>query len=205
MRIPRKHIENTLKHMEKLHEIKHTHYREYYKDINVKDFQICTKVDFKKVRNTYGNIRETWGRLKHKHPHTYEFTSKTGSQYFITETGDVYRLSDHWGAVASCEWTLNGKGELRMSVFVNGEWEIGRANLQEFKIFRRKDDRRVDNIVNPMWLEKIKIVEPLAKKLYTLKCNPEFKTLPVEDKMLIGSAFGRMQGELNYARINVTN
>lgn len=33
------------------------------------------------------------------------YKSKSGSQYYFTETG-VYRLSNHWGRAANCKWRL---------------------------------------------------------------------------------------------------
>jgi hypothetical protein len=120
----------------------------------------------------------------------YEYISPKGSKYIITPNGDVYRLSNHWGAVASCEWTLEGKGELCMSVFISGDWELGVANLSEFKIFRRKFDRNRDIIINPIWQEKIIKIEPVLKKLEKLKSEYIFDFLPDDDKRLIGSNVG---------------
>ncbi len=110
MIIRKEHIENQRKLVENLEGMKYIHFRDLYPNIDSTNFQICTKVDFKAIEDTYENIRETWGRLKHESTVTYEFTSKTGSQYFMDDKDNVYRLSNHWGAVASCEWTREGKG-----------------------------------------------------------------------------------------------
>lgn len=190
MKIPRKHIESQRKFVNNLEGIKYIHYRDLHKEITVDNFQLCTKVDFKAIGKSHENIQETFGRLKDANIVVYEYTSKSGSKYFINNTGDVYRLSNHWGAVASCEWTREGQGELRMSVFIDGDWEIGVANLKDFKIFRRKDDRRVDIIINPIWINKMKTIIPTRKKLATLKCNPKFNDLPAEDKQFIGENYG---------------
>ena len=40
-------------------------------------------------------------------------------------TGDIYRFSDHWGKVASCEWSMNDDP--------TEGWSIGVANIQSFK------------------------------------------------------------------------
>ena len=40
-------------------------------------------------------------------------------------TGDIYRFSDHWGKVASCEWSLNDEP--------TEGWSIGVANIRSFK------------------------------------------------------------------------
>lgn len=184
--------------MNKLNAVKFIHYRDLYKNIDSTNFQICTKVDFKAIEQAenHKDIVETWNGLKHDCVLTYEYTSKTGSQYFIDNKDNVYRLSNHWGAVASCEWTREGQGQLMMSVFESGDWEIGVANLRDFKIFRRKQDRRVDIILNPKWVEKINTFIPLKDKLWELKNSPEFKNLPVEDKKLIGENYGFFHKEL---------
>jgi hypothetical protein len=190
MKIPRKHIESQRKFVSTLEDIEYIHYRDLHKNIDTSNFQICTKVDFKAVGKAHENILETFGRLNNENTVVYEFKSKSGSQYFINDKGDVYRLSNHWGAVASCEWTREGQGELRMSIFIDGDWEIGVANLKDFKIFRRKDDRRVDIILNPLWVKKMKTIIPTRKKLAALKCSPDFKDLPAEDKKYIGENYG---------------
>lgn len=194
MEIPREHIESRRKFVENLENIRYIHFRDLYPNIDSSNFQTCTKVDFKAIEDTYGNIRETWGRLKHGCKITYEFTSKTGSQYFLDDKDNVYRLSNHWGAVATCEWTREGKGQLAMSIFETGDWEIGVANLKDFQIFRRKDDRRKDIIVNPQWINQMKELIPISEELTAIKNSPEFRELPNEDKKFIGENFGYFRG-----------
>ena len=190
MEIPREHISCQRNLVMKLNAAKFMHYRDLHKEIDTTNFQICTKVDFKAIKQVHDDIRETWGRLKNDYDVVYEFTSKTGSQYFIDNEDNVYRLSNHWGAVASCKWTREGLGQLMMSVFESGAWEIGVANLKDFQIFRRSVDRRVDKILNPKWVEKMKTIIPTRETLTTLKSNPEFLNLPVEDKKFIGENYG---------------
>jgi len=170
MRIPRKHILEQKELINQLNSIKFVHYRDLFSEINRTNFHICTKVDFKAIKKSpeHKDIHETWGRLKNNLPHdnyykTRKSTSK--SEYIIDENDNVYRFSDHWGAVASCEWTLEGQGQLMMSVFENGDWEIGVAKLNDFKVFRRSVDRRKDFVINPKWLEKIKKFIPTKKLL----------------------------------------
>ena len=45
-----------------------------------------------------------------------DFVSWSGSAYWDMGA-EVRRLSDHWGAVASCKWLLNGK---RLKAFLCG-------------------------------------------------------------------------------------
>jgi len=192
MKIPRENIESQRNFVSELDGIKYIHYRELHKEIDSTNFQICTKVDFKAIEKNpeHKNIHETWGRLQNDCVVTYFHKSKSGSRYFIDDQENVYRFSDHWGAVASCEWTREGKGQLAMSVFESGDWEIGVANLKDFQIFRRNVDRNADILINPQWINQIIVITPLRDELQELKKQPEFKDLPVEDKKLIGESFG---------------
>jgi hypothetical protein len=178
----------------KLSEKKEVHYREIHKEIRVGNFQLGTKVDFKEIvpSKEHKSILETWGRFKHinKDRIIYEHTSKSGSQYVITEDKLVYRLADHWGGVSSCLWTLDGKGNPRNWVYETGPLQMGVARLEDFEIFIGKNTPRTCFVTNPMWKTEIKKVEPIKKKLGKLKANPEFKALPSEDKQLIGWHWG---------------
>jgi len=198
MDIPTREIEEKKQLLQELEEIRYIHYRDLYTVIDGSNYQFCTKVDFKEIKPTHKNILESWGRLKHSFGSdiTFEHKSKSGSEYFVTPNGDVYRLSNHWGAVATCEWTLDGNGELRMSVMVSGELQIGVANLKDFQIFRRKDDRRRDILVNPEWIEKIKVILPLAQTLHNMIHSEDFKLLSGEEKNIIGTSFGKFGGIL---------
>jgi len=182
-----------------LHQIKYLHYRDINHHIDSTNFQICTKVDFKAIEQDpdHENIRETWGRLMHSKKGDYYFKSKTKSEYFIDDQDNVYRLSDHWGAVASCEWTREGQGQLAMSVFESGAWEIGVANLKDFKVFRRSVDRKRDNVVNPEWVNQMITVLPMRDKLLTLKTHPDFKKRCDRDKTLIGQNYGFFNREVS--------
>ncbi len=90
-----------------------------------------------------------------------------------------------------------------MSIFESGDWEIGVANLKDFKIFRRSVDRRVDMILNPKWIEKMKTFIPLKDKLWELKNNPEFNNLPNDDKRLIGENCGFFHKQLSCIELNI--
>jgi len=200
MRIPRKHITNQREVLQRLFKIKYIHYRDHNKFIDSTNFQKSTKVDFKAIVVPGENIYETWGRLKHVNTLTYAYTSKTKSQYFIDDKRNLYRFSNHWGAVASCEWTLEGRGQLMMSIFEQGDFEIGVASLKAFKIFRRSVDRKQDKILNPEWVERIKAMIPTSEKLSELKYSPCFKDRPAKDKQFIGENYGVFKKELSFIK-----
>lgn len=200
MRIPRKFIGGQREFLQSLYKIKYIHYRDLHKEIDATNFQICTKVDFKAIEKhpDHKDIHETWGRLQNESVVTYYHKSKSGSRYFMDDKDNVYRFSNHWGAVASCEWTREGQGQLAMSVFESGDWEIGVANLKDFVVFRRSVDRKQDMILNPEWVEYMKTLIPTSEKLHGLKHHPDFKNLSNKDKQFIGENFGVFKKELSY-------
>jgi len=190
MRIPRKKIGEAIKYINDNQNIKYIHYREIHKEIRADNFHISTKVDFKKVE---GN----WRSLRKKLIFDYEYKSKTGSKYIVTKGGTVYRYSNHWGAISSCEWTLEGKGQLMMSIFDAGDWEIGKAHLSEFKLFRRKTLPKKDYIVNPVWKNYMdKNIEPILKIVESLKNDESFATRPIYQKKYIGVSRGILKKAL---------
>lgn len=194
MRIPRKQILEQRNFVINLNPIKYIHYRDLYKNIDKSNFFNCTKGDFNAVEKNpeHDNIHETWSRLKHSTSHDYFYKSKGNhpSQYIIDNENNLYRFSNHWGAVSSCEWTREGKGQLRMSVFETGDWEIGVINLNDLKIFRRSVDRRKDKVINPEWVNQILTVIPTRNLLAELKNSDEFISMSNDRKKFIGSNYG---------------
>ncbi|MFA5207463.1 MAG: hypothetical protein WC428_02285 [Candidatus Paceibacterota bacterium] len=197
MNIPRIEIQQADSFARNLQRIKFIHYRDCYTHIDTTNFQISTKADFKEVKIDEGKNAHWQFNLIAEQPNIiYNFKSKTGSQYLIDKENNLYRLSNHWGAVASCVWTLDGRGELCMSLMVCGEWELGVANLKDFIIYRRRQEKRRDFILNPLWIQQIKLLIPIQEKLQEIKFNPEFKELSSDDKNLIGTSWGKITGEL---------
>ena len=188
MDIPREEIKKAIKLISSVP--KFVHYRDIHPEINETNYQTCTKVDFEPIEMPHDNVMETWGRLKDKFKDQitseYESHAKSGSKYFTTKGGFVYRLSDHWGVVKTCIWTRDGKGNMIASLHLNGPIEIGRAHLSDFRVHRMKHHWKRDLILNPEWIERVTTIAELTNRLSILKQSPDFKDLPVEDKKLIG-------------------
>ncbi len=198
MEIPRQKIQEADAFVRNLQKIKFVHYRDCYTHVDTTNFQISTKADFKEVKIDEGkNAQWQFNLIAELPTIVYKFKSKTGSQYLIDKDNNLYRLSNHWGAVASCVWTLEGRGELCMSLMICGEWELGVANLKDFTIYRRRQEKRRDFILNPLWIQQIKLLIPIQEKLQEIKFSPEFKELSSDDKNLIGTSWGKVTGELN--------
>jgi len=199
MDIPREEIIKTRDWVYELNKIKYVHYRDIHPEVTDQDYQTCTKVDFEPIENECENIYEMWGRLKHHYQGRitteHKSTGKSMSQYFTTDEGFVYRLSDHWGIVKSCVWTRAGKGNMIASLMLSGPMEIGWAPLSSFKIHRYVDQNR-HMVLNPEWVEQISTLVDFTNHLLKLKEDPEFLTLPNEDKALIGRWGGMFKKEL---------
>lgn len=173
---------------------KFIHYRDLYSNIDHTNFQISTKVDFKRVFKKNKGVLKLWEQIKNESNIKGFYNSRSGSQYIITQEGDLYRLSDHWGAVASCEWTLEGEGNLNPMIFLTGPLEIGKASLKDFKLSDRRYNK--DRVVNPEWREKIEPVKAVVQKLALLKAQESFQNYKVKDKILIGTSFSQFRKEI---------
>jgi hypothetical protein len=192
MNIPRDEISQGFKLISSVP--KRVHFRDIHLEIDETNYQICTRVDFEPFEMSYSDIMETWGRLKHTFKNEitseYESHAKSGSKYFTTKGGFVYRLSDHWGIVKTCIWTRAGEGNFVASEMISGATEIGRAHLSEFEIHRMKNHWKKDLILNPEWIGRMLTLVNLTNRLAVLKQDQKFNYLPEEDKRLIGSSCG---------------
>lgn len=193
MRIPRKRISEAFYFIEKMEAIKWLHIRDVVKDINPDNFNLYTMVDFKRVE---GDPLVQLAIIKLSKDIIYTHQSKSFSQYLITKDGDVYRLSNHWGAVSTCRWTIDGRGCLKPGVFESGDWELGVANLKDFSIFRYNGERRIDFHMNPQWVESVKTLIPLKDELQNIIHSEDFKGFSLPRKRFIGKSFGKLNGIL---------
>ena len=200
MKIPRKQITEYYQFVMKLNQKREIHYRKIHSEIKRGNFMIGTRVDFKEIKpdKEHKSILETWGRFKHENKEriVYEHTSKSSSQYIITEDDMVYRLADHWGGVSSCLWTLDGNGNPCNWAYERGPQQMGVASLKDFKVFIGKNTPKKHYIPNPKWNLEIKKVEGIKNKLDNLKTNPKFKSLPSKDKQFIGWHWGFFNRQL---------
>ena len=74
-------------------------------------------------------------KMKESGKYEYAHSPSSDSQYLIDrETGDIFRLSNHWGRVASCMWDIDQKHSVRDHF---GEWysifQLGKCNISDFR------------------------------------------------------------------------
>lgn len=100
-------------------------YREVKKDVDLSDFYEATSVEFTKISSDK-SVFSFWEGLKSDKDLKWHHSLLSNSEYLVNHhTGDIYRFSDHWGKVASCEWSLNDDS--------TEGWSVGVANIQSFK------------------------------------------------------------------------
>lgn len=100
-------------------------YREVKKDVDLSDFYEATSAEFTKISSDK-SVFSFWVGLKSDKDLKWHHSPLSNSEYLVNHhTGDIYRFSDHWGKVASCEWSLNDEP--------TEGWSIGVANIQSFK------------------------------------------------------------------------
>ena len=100
-------------------------YREVKKDVDLSDFYEATSAEFTKISSDK-SVFSFWEGLKSDKDLKWHHSPLSNSEYLVNHhTGDIYRFSDHWGKVASCEWSLNDDP--------TEGWSIGVANIKSFK------------------------------------------------------------------------
>lgn len=100
-------------------------YREVKKEVDLSDFYEATSAEFTKISSDK-SVFSFWEGLKSDKDLKWHHSPLSNSEYLVNHhTGDIYRFSDHWGKVASCEWSLNDDS--------TEGWSIGVANIQSFK------------------------------------------------------------------------
>ena len=108
-----------------LYEGKTVSYREVKKEVDLSDFYEATSAEFTKLSSDK-SVFSFWEGLKSDKDLKWHHSPLSNSEYLVNHhTGDIYRFSDHWGKVASCEWSLN-------DVLTEG-WSVGVANIRSFK------------------------------------------------------------------------
>ena len=108
-----------------LYEGKTVSYREVKKEVDLSDFYEATSAEFTKISSDK-SVFSFWEGLKSDKDLKWHHSPLSNSEYLVNHhTGDIYRFSDHWGKVASCEWSLNDEP--------TEGWSVGVANIRSFK------------------------------------------------------------------------
>lgn len=93
--------------------------------VTTHDYYLGTKADFKLVKSAE-DVWDAWEKLKQQDGFRHVHSPKSDSEYLVNDkTGEIYRISDHWGWVASCRWEINDRA--------HSGFNIGKANIKDFE------------------------------------------------------------------------
>lgn len=108
--------------------------KEIIPEVTIDDYYLDTDVDFKSIlskEDDYKTVDEKWTAMKNSDKYDWHQSPKSSSEYLIDKkTGDIFRLADHWGRVASCNWRIVPNCEIdneNSNIF-----DIGKANIKDF-------------------------------------------------------------------------
>nr|DAO60346.1 MAG TPA: hypothetical protein [Caudoviricetes sp.] len=112
--------------------------KEIIPEVTVDNYYLDTDVDFKSIlskEDDYKTVDDKWTAMKNSDKYDWHQSPKSSSEYLIDKkTGDIFRLADHWGRVASCNFRIVPNFEIdneNSNIF-----DIGKANIKDFS---RKD------------------------------------------------------------------
>ena len=126
-------------------------YRSVIPTPSMNDYYVATRAEFKNVGAvpTIANERRmhdtwvqallaaeaenmaTWEEMKESGQYEFQKSPKSDSEYLLDrQTGDIYRFSNHWGVVASCEWGID---QFLANEAGNGMYQIAKCNISDFK------------------------------------------------------------------------
>lgn len=131
-------------------------YRDVFTVPTLDDYYIATKADFEYIGSelinqpdsliaTEAANRQQWADMVASGKYEHQTSPRSNSEYLLDrETGDIYRFSNHWGRVASCEWSLDKVfGTEDTSIY-----QIGKSNIMSFKVNKVFSTYLADN---PAW------------------------------------------------------
>lgn len=106
--------------------------------VNYDDYWLNTDTTFKTVyeyseKDSYPKSKDNWvdpvqvkwDEMKSNSNLEHTFSPKSSSEYLVDKKNNkVYRMSNHWGRCASCNWSVD---------FKNKNYGIGESNFDDFK------------------------------------------------------------------------
>ena len=117
-----------------------------------------------KVHRKYTDAVAEFNKMKDSGKYEYTHSPKSDSEYLVdNKNNTVYRLANHWGKCASCDWFVKPKGKTT-SLAAQGTYILAKCNFRDFK---RKETS--DNLFeNPKYVEaSISAVEEVLKRIKT--------------------------------------
>gem|GEM_PF-3571273 len=154
------------------------------REVTLNDYYSSTAATFRPVDADWEAMRKS-GRYQYAH------SPYSSSEYLVdTESGNVYRRSDHWGKVASCRWNLEGREE--------GTTQIGVANIKDFEPIA---PRQYNYLISP------EAVTRARHQLYVYNrlLNDENMNLSPKLRKGLEARMGELEAELNTLESRVSS
>lgn len=101
-------------------------YRHEHPKVTISDYHKSTVATFKGVETK--DVEHLWSKMKASGKFRSYQSSLSDSEYLIGRHGDIYRKSDHWGKVSSCNWDLKWDNPHHGNIT-----EIGKCNIKDFR------------------------------------------------------------------------
>ena len=116
-------------------------YREAVPVPTFDDYFVATRADFEYIGSHIAmqpgalitaehENQQRWTDMVASGKYEHQKSPRSNSEYLLDhETGDIYRFSNHWGRVASCQWSI----DTRYGTEDTEIYGIGKCNIKDFK------------------------------------------------------------------------
>lgn len=89
-------------------------------------------MDENKVHRKFIDAVAEFNKMKESGKYEYTHSPKSSSEYLVDkENGVVYRIADHWGKCASCDWYIRYKGK-KDGYAAEGRYILAKCNFSDF-------------------------------------------------------------------------
>lgn len=119
------------------------------------------EMDENKVHRKFIDAVAEFNKMKESGKYEYTHSPKSDSEYLVDkENGIVYRVANHWGKCASCDWYIRYKGK-KDGYIAEGRYILAKCNFSDFI---RKETTGI--FENPEYVKaSIEKVENTLKKI----------------------------------------
>ena len=160
--------------------------------VTINDYYLDTEAEFENLYNDKRkDLDEIWNKMKKESGFSFHKSPKSDSEYLIDGgNGDIYRYSNHWFRVASCEWSIDS---------VNGYYgyDIAKCNIKNFK---RKSRGGLANYLNTNFrLAIVDLAESYLPKLKELTKDNENFYLTDKAKKRVNNIIESIWNNLEYS------
>jgi len=121
------------------------------------------EMDENKVHRKFIDAVAEFNEMKESGKYEYTHSPKSDSEYLVDkENGVVYRIANHWGKCASCDWYIRYKGKKDGYATEGSKYILAKCNFSDF----RRKETTGGLFENPDYVKaSINAVEDCLKKI----------------------------------------